>query len=131
MSAKLKELLLRLIKSHHTPREIAFGVAVGVFISILPLYGLHTILVIAAACLIRRTNKIAILIGTNFSLPPTLPFITWAGYETGRLVLGGDYPYLSWQVFKSLARMIYESVFKHKSIFKFMKAYPGFIILYS
>ena len=79
------------------PSEVALGVAIGVFIAILPLYGLHTILVLTAAFFIRRANVIAMLVGTNISLPPTVPFITWAGYNIGRLMLGNKYAYMpSW-----------------------------------
>ncbi len=42
----LKEWIKRLLKLHSSPYEIALGVAIGVFIAILPLYGLHTVLVI-------------------------------------------------------------------------------------
>jgi len=84
--------LIALLKLHNSPHDIALGVAVGVFICVLPVYGLHTILAVLAAVLIKQTNKFAILAGTSFSIPPTVPFITWAGYELGRLALGGDYP---------------------------------------
>lgn len=98
------------------PWEIALGVAIGVFIAILPLYGFHTLLVVIFALLIPHANKIAILVGTNISLPPTLPFITWAGYSIGRLLLGDKYPAMSWQMFKNFSR---------RSIFDFY--YPLFV----
>jgi uncharacterized protein (DUF2062 family) len=116
MFKKLKEKILSLLKVHNTPAEIALGVAIGVFISILPVYGLHTILVIIAAFLIRRANIIAMLVGTNFSLPPTVPFITWAGYNIGRLLLGKKYPYISSYTFKG---------FSYKGILNFY--YPLFL----
>jgi uncharacterized protein (TIGR03546 family) len=103
MFGKLKEKIRSLLKLHNTPSEIALGVAIGVFIAILPVYGLHTILVITAAFLIRRANVIAMLAGTNISLPPTVPFITWAGYNIGRLMLGKKYPYISSSMFKGLS----------------------------
>jgi uncharacterized protein (DUF2062 family) len=59
-------------------------------------------LVVAAAMLVRPANKIAILLGTNISLPPTVPAITWAGYELGRLVFPGDFEPLSWSFFKNI-----------------------------
>jgi len=99
---KIKEALVHFIKEHSTPCEIAFGVAIGAFIAILPLYGLHTVLVIIALFLIPSANKIAILLGTNVSLPPTIPFITWAGYEIGRFILRKDYPDLNKAYFKHL-----------------------------
>jgi uncharacterized protein (DUF2062 family) len=98
----LKRLLIKLIKFNATPHGIALGVAIGVFIAVLPLYGLHTIMMITAAILVPSTNKIAIFIGTNISLPPTFPFITWGGYEIGRLILKKNYPALTWSYFTHL-----------------------------
>ena len=99
---KLKKRLLLLVKSNNTPREIALGVAIGVFIAITPLYGFHTLMVIIFALLIPRTNKIAILVGTNISIPPTTPLITWAGYSIGKFILGNNYPALEWLTLKNL-----------------------------
>jgi uncharacterized protein (TIGR03546 family) len=92
--------LRSVISLHNSPREIALGVAIGAFIGIMPLYGFHTIMVILAALLIRPANKVAILLGTNVSLPPTVPFITWAGYSLGRLVLKSNYPALDLSAFR-------------------------------
>jgi len=97
-----KESVLYLIKLNSTPQGIALGVAIGVFIGITPLYGFHTLMVILFAMMIPRTNKVAILAGTNISIPPTTPFITWAGYSIGRVVLGNGYPPLGWSMFKSI-----------------------------
>ncbi len=118
---KLKETVLNLLKLNNTPHDIALGVSVGVFIAILPIYGFHTLVMIIAAILIRRANKIAIFLGTNISLPPTLPFITWVGYDIGRAVLNRGYAPLSW------------SDFRYMSFQKFIRLYPplflGSIIL--
>jgi len=99
---KYRKLAVRLLRLNNTPHEIALGVAIGVFIGILPLYGLHTVLVIIAAVLVRPANKIAIFLGTSISLPPTVPPITWAGYEIGRRILNQEFQPLSWSVFKNI-----------------------------
>lgn len=102
MKWKFKRTLVKLLRLNNTPPEIALGTAIGVFIAITPLYGFHTLMVIIAALLVRRANKIAILIGTNISLPPTLPFITWTAYDIGRFIIRNNYPPLSWDVFKKV-----------------------------
>ncbi len=102
MKFKFKRILLRLILKNSTPGGIALGAAIGAFIGILPVYGLHTILVIIAAIIVRPANKAAIFLGTNVSLPPTVPFITWAGYELGRVILWGRFDPLSWSDFKNI-----------------------------
>jgi len=103
LKRKFKEVLSTLLHLNNTPHDIALGTAIGVFIAILPLYGFHTIMVITAALLIRRANKIAILLGTNISLPPTVPFITWAAYDIGRAILkDASYTPLNWDYFRGI-----------------------------
>ena len=101
---KLKEIiavLIKLLKEHHDPHGIALGVAIGSFIGILPLYGLHTVLFIIALFLIPRANKLSMLVGTNISLPPTIATLTWTSYDIGRILLvSKHYPPLSWQYLK-------------------------------
>lgn len=109
---KVEHTIVHLLTINHTPQGIALGVALGVFIAILPVYGFHTLLVIAAAFLISRANRIAILLGTNISLPPTLPFITWGGYDIGRFILRGDYPQLSEEFFKGLSHLSFWEIIK-------------------
>ena len=94
--------LVRALKEHHDPHGVALGIAIGSFIGILPVYGLHTILCVIALFLIPRANKLAILLGTNVSLPPTVPTITWTAYDIGRILLiNKHYPPLSWEYLKS------------------------------
>jgi uncharacterized protein (TIGR03546 family) len=116
----LKEIiaaLVNVLKEHHDPHGVALGVAIGSFIGILPLYGLHTILCVAALFLIPRANKLAILLGTNVSLPPTVATITWTAYDIGRILfVNKHYPPLSWEYLKS---------FKISNISEFY--YPLFI----
>jgi len=103
LKSKFKKVVVVLLRQHSTPNGIALGLAVGAFIAILPLYGLHTVLVIIAALIVRPANKVAILLGTNISLPPTVPFITWAGYEIGRLILWGKFDPLTGADFKNIS----------------------------
>jgi uncharacterized protein (DUF2062 family) len=103
---KLKEIaagFIGMLKAHHAPHEIALGVAIGCFIGMLPLYGFHTLLCVGAALLIPGANRLAILLGTNVSLPPTVATITWTGYDIGRALLAHKhYPPLSWDYIRHL-----------------------------
>lgn len=92
----LKARFVDLYRSNHSSHEIALGMAVGVFIGITPLYGFHIMMALIAALVMHRVNKVAIFLGINISLPPTIPFITWAGYVIGVNVLGSTYPHLGW-----------------------------------
>lgn len=94
---------MELLKAHHDPHGVALGVAIGSFIGILPLYGLHTIICLAALFIIPRANKLAILVGSNISMPPTIAIITWTAYDIGRLLLPDkNYPPLSLEYLKAL-----------------------------
>jgi len=99
---KIKRKIIEIAKANNTPHEIAFGVAIGVFIGITPLYGFHTAMVVLFAMLIPHANKLAILAGTNISIPPTIPLITCAGYNIGRMLLRNKLPSLKWQVLKNI-----------------------------
>ncbi|HLF17750.1 MAG TPA: DUF2062 domain-containing protein [Candidatus Omnitrophota bacterium] len=99
----VKALILQLLKENNTPHEIALGTAIGVFIGITPLYGFHLLMGVIAALLFSNIKKIAIFLGMNISVPPTIPFITWASYTIGRLFVGKDYPALSWDSFRSIS----------------------------
>lgn len=96
----LKEKVLILWRSHRSPHEIAYGVAIGVFIGIMPFYGLRIIMALSVAFILRQPNKLAIFLGLNISLPPTIPFITWAAYSIGRMMVGSSYPVFSWEDFR-------------------------------
>ncbi len=88
--AILKDLWLKtkqLLKEHHSPEEIALGIAIGVFIGFTPFYGFHTVLAILAALLVRHANRLAILLGTQISLPFIAPLIYWAEYKVGKILL--------------------------------------------
>jgi uncharacterized protein (TIGR03546 family) len=102
LKLEFKKVFIKLIHQHDSPHEIALGACLGAFIGVLPVYGLHTVLVILVALIVRPANKIAIFLGTNISLPPTIPLITWVGYEIGRLILKGQYQPLSLMFFKDL-----------------------------
>ena len=55
-----------------------------------------------ALFLIPRANKLAIILGTNISLPPTVPTITWTAYDIGRILLvNKHYPPLSWEYLRN------------------------------
>lgn len=99
----LKRRLLDLWNSNSSPHEIALGIAIGVFIGIAPFYGFHIIMACIVAFTMKRINKVAIFLGMNISLPPTIPFITWSGYIIGRKILGNISPSLGWEEFRHLS----------------------------
>ncbi len=82
-----------MLHENSTPEEIGLGAAVGVMIGLSPFYGLHTVIALVAAILVRKANKIAILIGIQISLPPLMPLIYFAEYKIGKVLLLSDGSY--------------------------------------
>jgi uncharacterized protein len=70
-----------------TPHRIALGVSCGVFASFTPFFGLHFILAVVLAKLVRG-NILASLIGTFAGNPLTFPFIASLALGIGRRILG-------------------------------------------
>lgn len=83
-----KEMLDYLTKTGLSTRQIALGVAVGNFVGILPLVGLHTVAGIAAAHLLRL-NQAVVFMGAQVSNPITFPFILVLSAQIGSLILHG------------------------------------------
>ncbi len=77
----------RLRRLPDSPERVAKGIAAGVFVSCLPLFGLHFI---TAACLawILRGNIFASILATFFGNPFTFPIIAYSAMELGSLLLG-------------------------------------------
>lgn len=70
------------------PWKIALGLSLGVFISCTPFYGLHTLLAIAAAFVVR-VNKVATVTGAWLNLPWFAPFVYGISLKVGEFVLSG------------------------------------------
>jgi uncharacterized protein (DUF2062 family) len=75
-------------------RDFAAGLAIGVFIACVPLYGFQTILGLFAA---RRLSlhPLPILAGTQLSAPPFAPALTVASVVIGHAVITGKLLHLS------------------------------------
>lgn len=72
--AQVRDRLRALVLRDGSPQRIALALAVGVFISCTPFYGLQTVLslAVATAC---RLNKVATVTGTWLNLPWFAPIV--------------------------------------------------------
>ena len=68
-------------------RAIAIGVAAGVFVTFTPLMGLHIVLAMGLAWVLRG-NLMAAVLGTAVGNPFTFPAIWLATYRLGSSILG-------------------------------------------
>ncbi len=82
-------VLHRMRRLPDTPERICIGIACGVYVSFLPIYGLHFT---AAALLawVLRGNILAALLGTFYGNPLTFPLMAMGGLELGGWILDND-----------------------------------------
>jgi len=85
----LKLHYLRLIRIDDPPERIARGVAIGVFLGILPTFWLGLILALILA-LILRANKAAAVLGTFIMNPITMPFFLTLSATVGGIIFWED-----------------------------------------
>jgi len=76
-----------ILLTDETNMNIAMAVAFGVFMGIVPIWGLQLITAIALAH-IFKLSKFIVIVAANISIPPMIPFILYASYITGGIILG-------------------------------------------
>jgi uncharacterized protein (DUF2062 family) len=84
---KIKQRMVAMLALDSHPGHIAAGFAVGVFISVTPLFGLHTPLAIMFAFLFRL-NKLTTITGAWVNTPLTVIPVLMASYRLGEFILG-------------------------------------------
>lgn len=77
----------RFVKIRGTPRAIALGFALGVFVGVSPTMGVQTAIAIFLAALFKW-NKISAAVGVWISNPLTAPFLYSITYFAGARILG-------------------------------------------
>jgi uncharacterized protein (DUF2062 family) len=91
MTAHIKRIYDRFLKIRGTPREIALGFALGLFISFTPTMGFQIVLGVFIASLLQW-SKISAAIGVQVTNPITAPFIYSATYFMGSKIMGLETP---------------------------------------
>jgi uncharacterized protein len=81
----------RLRSNKLTPAVLALSIALGLAVGLLPVYGLHGVLV-AALCLPLRLDTVLAFAATMISNPFTFPVLTWVEVQIGCQILGGVCP---------------------------------------
>lgn len=82
LAVALQTTFARLLRIRDNPREIALGLALGLFVGMTPLMGIQTAIAIFLAALFKW-NKLAAAIGVWITNPLTAPFIYGATYYIG------------------------------------------------
>lgn len=92
-----RDRLRQIFSVGEPPRRLATAFAVGIFIGMSPLLGLHTVLGIAVAW-VFKLNRLVTLVGVFVTNPWTIVPIYTFGTWLGALVLGVDkiIPQIDW-----------------------------------
>ena len=88
-SRSLQYVGLRIMRLRHAPREVALGVAIGVFAAITPLLGAQMVLAALLALALGASMPAAIL-ATFIGNPVSWPLIWASTYGVGRAMMGLD-----------------------------------------
>ena len=103
-----KENISNFIKRHITDskdsnKKIAQSVGLGLFFGVSPLWGYQMITAVATAHLLKL-NKVVVLVSSNISIPPMIPFILYGSFATGAFLLGEPVKFIPDQInFDSLS----------------------------
>ncbi len=89
MYKNYKKVLKNLLSLDDSPHKIALSFAVGVYISISPFLGFHTILAIVLS-FIFKLNKVATITGSWMNNPWTLAPVYYADFKLGSFLLNSN-----------------------------------------
>jgi uncharacterized protein (DUF2062 family) len=81
-----RKFIVRLLELDDTPREIAWGIAIGVFVAMTPTVGIQMI-TIALLCTLFGGNRLAGVAMAWISNPLTVVPIYWLNYVIGSIIL--------------------------------------------
>ncbi len=89
---KVKKAIVSEIKcAENSNTTIALSLSLGIFLAFSPAWGFQTLLAISLA-LVFKLNKVLALITVNISsIPPLIPLIIIAGYQTGAFLMHGEF----------------------------------------
>ena len=77
-------MIARIKRLPDSPKNISFGVAIGVFVSFSPFFGIHVLLAFIIARSLR-VNILAAILGTFMGNPVTFPIIAALNFGIGEL----------------------------------------------
>jgi uncharacterized protein (DUF2062 family) len=95
------ETFLKLLKEHRSPKEVAIGIAIGVWIGMSPFWGFHTIMALSISFLCHL-NTPAVILGTMISNPWFAPFLIFLSVQIGCYILNTDDIFLSLEEIRHL-----------------------------
>ena len=87
---KFVDIVKEQMRQHNqNPGKVASALGFGIFMGIAPVWGFQMLIAVFLAQLLRL-NKVLVLVASNISIPPVIPFIIYFSYKTGGFVLGTE-----------------------------------------
>ena len=102
---QIARLWYKLVTLRSSPKKIAAGLAIGVFISFTPTFGFQTVLAIGCAALFK-VNPVSTVMGVYLTNPFTFVPVYALCYSVGRRILGMEPLHSPAIVFKSLPALL-------------------------
>ena len=106
----------QLFNSPHSDQNKSISIGFGIFMGIIPIWGLQLALAIFLA-VIFKLNKMLVIIAANISIPPMIPLVIFLSYKMGGLWLGSGAANLAFSgslslisIQKNLQQYIYGSI---------------------
>ncbi len=76
--------------------SLGLAIGLGIFMGIIPVWGFQMIIALGIAH-IFKLNKPLVLLFSNISIPPVMPFILFASLQSGAILVSGDWLSISVQ----------------------------------
>ncbi len=83
---KIKTVLTNELKANTSPLRVSLSLALGILVGLSPFYGIHTIIVLASAFILRLNRPLA-LIASSITLLPFVPLWIAGGILIGKIVV--------------------------------------------
>ena len=92
LKGALKRAFHRFLAIRGTPRELALGLALGIFVGMSPFMGVHTAIAVLFAA-IFKWSKISAAVGVQISNVATAPVVYWFTYHVGKFFYTSKVPF--------------------------------------
>jgi glycosyltransferase involved in cell wall biosynthesis len=86
---RINKIKHEFISQEGTKLHKALSIGFGAFMGVIPIWGFQMIVAVFFAY-IFKLNKVIVLIASNISIPPFIPFILFGSYYCGHLFVGGN-----------------------------------------
>lgn len=86
---RIKNIRKKFLSQQGTILQKSISIGFGAFMGVVPIWGFQ-MLVALFLSYIFRLNKVIVLLFSNISIPPLIPFILFGSYYAGHLVIGGE-----------------------------------------